>query len=233
MAEVDVSPELAPYVNPEYWNGHSIGTGQTITESPPSTPDIESVGIQRKLQTGLRTMVDTTPLEVFWDDEVFNPDHYPLGTIVALREEVLLAGPHSRGIDSEQFRGLSLPDKPARNPFYFDVNQHRSIGEDGLNYSSGLKWGIVAERDRRGRQLHTVPATVVQRNSRGLAVSGMPSPRQSLTEVGKTNHTVSMSGTEKLMRANLLEVMSYGQAANGNGNGNGLRRQNRTLAKRS
>ncbi len=205
MAGFEDSIELARRMNPGYW-GEPIGEGGSF--DPLTVPDISVVSIQKKLERGIGHINGDGSVATFEEGMVFDPAELPTGTVVAMSDESLSASPAVTLSKMDDFKDLPIPPRPIITVERDD--EAKSIELEGFSYTASLRWGIVAERDSRGRMLYSIPASVVHRNNGNTRVSGLPKPGKGPVIIGRTGYSRSKSGSERLIRVNLLEVMAYG-----------------------
>ena len=210
MPSIEPAGEVPPhlYLNPEYWEGHSIGVG--ATEPQPSVPLIGETAVRTRLQKTIPRSDEPLPIEAFEENSIFDPRTHPEGTVVVIREEVLSGKPGATPVQPERFEGALIPDRPtATYPYFGGDTRQIHFGYGDISYSSIARWGIVSPSGRKGHTLHTVPVLVVKKEGEKVIVSGIPIPRKGPIDIGRTKHYRDTSGAERLVRVNALEIMAF------------------------
>lgn len=208
---------LQPYLNPEYWGGHSIGYGELVHPWP-DRPIFGRELRQSKssLQERIALMEKALPIETFNDGQTFDADVYEPGTLVIFREESLRGNADKLEIDIETLKVQPLPTRPfdVSPSFNLSISTTESIRVGDFSYFTAAKWGIVATGKSRRSILHTVSTGLVNKLGGGEIMIAVPSlgTHQPPIEIGETNHYIGRHGSEWLQRINILDVVAYGQS---------------------
>ena len=216
MTKIESTQALQPYLNPDYWGGHSIGYGQPSEDWPdPSISGRESRQSAQVLQARLALMEKVFPIETFTDGQTFGAEAYELGTLVIFRTESLHGKPEDIPVDIESLVGQSLPTRPYDvSPSFGHSSTTETIEGSNITYYTAARWGIVAANKSHKKLLHTVSTAVAYKLGGGKALVTASSllTRDSPIEVGRTRHYVGHeSGSERLDRINILNVVAYGE----------------------
>ena len=142
------NPKIRPYLNPAYWEGHSLGFGEAPMISPDasyaSKPEqFRALGTllahQQQLVKGY------VALEGFKDGDKLNPNDHAPGTLFCLEQEALAK---SCGAPNPAL-GDSWPKLPVRPR----MHETRSIRDDSLEggYVASTVWGVVTRKRRFNR----------------------------------------------------------------------------------
>ncbi len=153
MSEIAQS-DLAPYLNPAYWNGYSLGYGDVETNTPRSTTYIGRMIAYLSVQDHVvskRGILEGVTLQ---PGDIFDAQDHPKGTVVLFQWEDI----HTHGkvdpISPEDYKGVPVPARPF-------LNQELSIlDEERLrHYSTAPFLGAVgAGMIRRRHSLYGTPA---------------------------------------------------------------------------
>lgn len=215
MSVTKSTEALLPYLNPEYWDGHSLGYGDATGE----WPDFRVFGrdlrhSKRALEERITRMSKAIPIETYHAGEVFDAEDYDNGTLVIYNEESLRGRPENMDQSAGSLRGKPLPVRPTDTSPNFgpesNINAVCSDDEE-IRYFATSRWGIVGRNKKGGKELHTISTGMVFRRDGERAVvtlslTGRPTP----IKVGETNHHMS-AHSERLSRVNLLDVVAYGE----------------------
>ncbi len=212
----EISETLQPYLNPEYWNGHSIGFGQP-SQAWPKRPVAgrELRQSKKAFQDRIALMEKALPIETFNECQTFDADAYEPGTLVIFREESLHGNADKLDVDVETLRGQPLPTRPLNvSPSFGRTSTTESIRVGEFSYFTAAIWGIVAVDKARRTVLHTFSTGLVDKLGGGRIIVALPSlgTHQTPINIGETNHFKGRYGSEWLQRTNILDVVAYGQA---------------------
>lgn len=161
---------IVPYLNPEYWDDHSIGYCDHASD--PMSPPLRTGGVERRARRLLEGQLTTGrmfPHETYMNGQVFSPVAYELGTVVLCRQEQLY-GSAPLAPDPRFVAGNTLPNRPTDilPKFASEQSQSAFIGShDRAMYASQALWGIVAENRQQRKALYTVMAALVDRAGDG------------------------------------------------------------------
>lgn len=204
---------LLPYLNPEYWDGHMLGSGETeepLVVSPlaQSHRDAKQMMAER-----IARLAKAVPLETFKEGEVFDARDYDIGTLVILREEKLILDILAKQLELPDVpTGLPLPARPMDTSPNFEVTEPATdmISNGNVAYVSRPMWGIVTNSRRHGHIIYDTSAGSVYRRRKGgiEMISSVLNERSPIIETGKTRHYKHRS--EWLERVNILDVVAYG-----------------------
>jgi len=199
--------DIQPYLNPTYWDGHTLGVGETQTSGSDVWPD------QRFARQAIsRVRSSVVPLYTFTTGEVFDPVAYHPGTVVLFREEQLKGDPVLEDYSLEELSAQALPVRPtATSPSFGEESPAIVAKDDKRTYFSSVRWGVVP-KENDGGYLFSAPASGVFISGLGArAVTPFVDISAPIT-VGETRHQpASMPFTpERLRRINILHLVSYG-----------------------
>jgi hypothetical protein len=215
MSTTESLEELMPYLNPDYWDGHSIGYG-----SPTELSDRDSGGIlalergERLLKQRLEHMHSVIAFETYREGEYFDIEQYGVGTVVIFRQEKLKGKVEDLGIDVRDLIGQPLPVRPLDVSPNFDFGTaHESLRYRTISYFTNATWGIIAESKRRQKTLFAAPAGLVHRKGDGkISIASLASHPDSLNHIGKAVHNILPSPKEDyIRRVNILDVVAHGE----------------------
>lgn len=218
MSEVPIE-ELAPRLNPDYWNGHSLGYGEATPIPPPGSASVMSPlskGDLRGFKDRVASMERVVPLETFSAGETFDPSNYHDGTLVMFRQEELRGNPGQLNVNVESLKGQDLPERPT--DFSLDFGRYASDSEflvsGPVSYSSRVMCGVVAAAAGDKNVVHAVSSRLIERVGGGRVYllgalwRTYPNPLQT----GEVTHSIGVR-SETVHRVNLLEVIAYGHRA--------------------
>jgi hypothetical protein len=221
MTRAVSADELMPYLNPEYWNGHTIGYGQPIEPWPSQPPLRPGLSRSKKaIHERLANMEKAIPIETYNDSQVFDVNNYDPGTIVILREEDLRGYPGQLNIDIDNLKQQSLPQRPFDvSPSFGRASTTETISDGEITYFTAATWGIVVASRKDKKALHTVSTGLVDRLDSEKMLVAIPwlLATQTPIEIGETRHYAGTrhAGTkntvEWLQRINILDVVAYGK----------------------
>jgi hypothetical protein len=213
MTRVDSPEEMLPYLNPDYWGGHSIGYGELMGEQP-RAPLFGAAQRDAKHALAERVgyMERVIPIETLHDGQVFNPDEYEQGTVVVVRNELLLGNPDKVDGDVESLKGEPIPARPMNTATEFTSETSQSIRDGSLFYWSTARWGIVGRDKLRRAMLYTVSVGNVTKfgGGRVIVTPGFEKTANPL-KIGETKH-YAKNNEERLVRVNVLDIVAYGEA---------------------
>jgi hypothetical protein len=208
--------EIAPYVNPNYWGGHSLGVGQMLEKRHDQLPMFgrQQRATKHVLKERLATMSTVIPLETYQNGDIFDAEVFENGTIVLFNKESLTGIASELPTNPNEFEELTLPSRPTNLATNFGSGTLSTfIKVEDLMYFSRSKWGVVApSKDNNSKELHTASTSLVMKLGPQVVVSGafielLPTP----LEIGETKHFVNpKSRRERIERVNVLEVVTYG-----------------------
>jgi len=155
MIEVDIQP----YLNPNYWDGHSLGVGE-IDAGPPRTCGIE-VSDERFARRSIARSFLGGPLSIthsYRNGDTFDVSDYDPGSVVMLRDEALTGAPLTPE-SLERLASQTLPERPTDTVSHTEDRGRMIAGMDikGFTYLSMVNYGIVAKK-ARSQDLIIVPA---------------------------------------------------------------------------
>ncbi len=204
---------LLPYLNPEYWDGHTLGQGDLT----PTGTMVVSQG--REVKLAKNALIDYInrpgprfPLETFTIGQTFEPNAYNPGTVVAFRHELL----DCKGSVIVPELPVDLPSAPT-NAFlpqgknFWGSRISIRDEEDVLWYRSTAMWGVVTQKrrseDMRLTQIgpHSIFGTPPLTSIIGPLLS-----RNGPVVIGGIGHR-KRPGFERIERVRLLEVCANGR----------------------
>jgi hypothetical protein len=212
--------EIVPYLNPTYWNGHSIGYGPDTQTSHPDLAPLKSPisrATKQNLKERIASMERVVPVETVTTGETFDPDNYNQSTLVMFRQEVLKSNPieHSLDVKNLNQQKLPVPQTTFALGFGSRTNPSEFMVNDSLTYANRIFCGVVDTKKHSKDTkhiLHAAPARLIERIGGGkvLLSGALFRTYENPVRVGETIHTTTKSA-ETLLRINLLEVISYGE----------------------
>ena len=215
MAVIESSEAILPYLNPDYWNGHSIGYGENLGRPPRLQVFGQAVKQSKQsLQERLALMEKAVPLETCGDGQTFDAEGYELGTIVIFRDERLSGDPDRLTIDVGSLKGQPLPARPFDvSPSFGRTSTSETIRDANLYYFTAARWGIIGVNRARKKVLHSVSTGLVDKLGADRVLIALPSLKteENPIKIGETKHYAGPYG-ESLNRVNILDVLAYGRA---------------------
>jgi hypothetical protein len=222
MPGIESKDPLLPYLNPEYWDGHSLGYGEPV--APLSMEPVlkqvmfilESSRRERQLLDRISLMHRAVPVQSFTDGEVFDPEAHETGTLVIFRKEFLSGDPAMMEADAESLTDQPVPARPLDLSPNFAFGPATETVRSGVGlYATNARWGIVSTSITRSHKvLFTASTGGIHKRQHGgearttvLALNMIDHP----IEVGATDHHVTHDKREILERVNALDLVAYGQ----------------------
>lgn len=210
---MSTSPELTPYLNPAYWDGHMLGDGQTTAPHPDaylvSAHNARLARFTRKaLKEKLGAMHTYFPLQTFGTDELFDAEGFAPGTVTLFDTEVLW---YKKAGDPPNLaqHATEIPERPTDLAPHLDAWGSAYVchgdAELGVKYSRSIRWGVIVQDDER-KGLFAISTTATSKLPSGRVVLDSLVPHPVPIEVGKTHHT---KPTE-LRRTNVLHICMSG-----------------------
>lgn len=216
MLRIESAGAIQPYLNPEYWDGHSIGYGEPTGE----WPDRPNVGsrlrdAKKALQTRVAFMHKVVPIETYGEGQAFDVNTYNEGTLVLLREEFLMGHADNIDGDVETLIGGYLPDRSYDvSPSFGNTNTAIRVVDSGIRYASSTRWGVVSLAKNEEKVLCTVRTDFVNKTGPGKVwvASANLTARSGQIEIGEVGHYKGRTGADRLERVNILDVVAHGEA---------------------
>lgn len=199
-------PEILPYLNPAYWDGHMIGYDCALNPiqtdySPPANREARRV-IREKLSLSVSTLA----LEQFKEGASFDPSVQPPGTLLLFREEWLFGTAPSEDMLHAALE-MDIPYRPLSATLRPIDNIALSTGD--INYRSRLMFGVVTHHKKR-------PGIVAIPVDSAMKPDGSyKHPASSFTYLA--NHTIGMTHhirnekSDWMKRTNFLDILQYGK----------------------
>lgn len=216
MPTLESAEALTPYLNPEYWEGHSIQYGMITGELlAPSFGGPENRYCKRELQERIGLMEKAIPLNTYSAGQTFDAETCEPGTIVLLREEALSGHADDMSVDPASLIGLPKPTRPVNASVSLGENSstRQTITNGAIEYRTLVKWGVVAV-SKHENVLRTISTGLVQKIGAGTVFIdgihlGVP---VNPIHVGRTEHLKSkVTDIEKVTRVNMLHVVAHGK----------------------
>ena len=225
MNEIAITPEFAPYLNHDYWDGHFFND-EDIAPDPETVlshqPELAR-SAYKLLAEIAQTRSSKFALETFRGGDTFDPQDHRPGTITVLRQELLWLHPDLKTFDQSPFSDLKRPNRPLSLPSSF-INTvpfsmwtpvepmphlNKQPAWKGFVYQTAAYWRVVQTRGKNQNVL-----------SNADIVSTLP-PRSVLNaefhypskmQIGQVIHTLPVENTpgQLLKRTTILEIVSYG-----------------------
>jgi hypothetical protein len=206
--------QLAPYLKPEYWDGHMVGDGDAAL-----IPTLRffrgAIDGARVLRGRLNAHPHVFPLEKFGRGDTFDPDAYDPGTVVLFREEELFRRRGAPMVQTATALNDSLALRPVNiAPFQDPDEGIRIVKVHGVSYHSVAYWGVVASQGGNTNDLVKLPVPSAMKFPSGRVhlIPPVMARTDFRGEIGMTSHGVLANGTEILSRVNILDVTAYGRA---------------------
>ena len=209
MSSPDTAPDIINYLNPNYWDGHSLGAG-SMTYSA----DKYSFWSTLKGFKAFRNDFNPEALEprkTFDEGNVFDPDEYDPGTFVYMGQEVLCGAAVIKDYEVAKVAELPLPEQP--QTYIPEIGGHMTIAWDRKRryVNTGL-WAVVLEGRKSNYLISTLAPTIVKvgegaRASHPFTRHGRP------IEIGSINHHYSTSSlitrnSEMISRINQVHTIN-------------------------
>jgi hypothetical protein len=203
-----IRPDIAPYLNPNYWDGHVLGQAEETVQSigVPVLSSSDGRFAKTAIEANLRSD-NLSPLHTFDSGEVFDPTMYQPGTIVLFREEKLRGEPIGSDYSLEELTAQPVPLRASSTSPSFGNRSPIIAATDGSRtYVSHVRWGVVPRQQRNGGEYITsTPASrVVERGIGARAVSAVINAPAPIT-VGETVHR-----NQGIYRVNILHLIANG-----------------------
>lgn len=177
---------LAPYVNPAYWDGYSHGYGVVESPTDVSTNYFGKLLAYLAIQDHVISKRGVLEGVTMQPGEVFDPNEHPHGTVALLQWEDLHAHGKVAPVSLEEFEGVPIPARPS-------LNEELSIlDEQGLRHYSTAPFLAAVGAGKLIRPKHTlygVPVRAIlphEGDHIHMATSLLALP-QPIT-IGKTRH---------------------------------------------
>jgi hypothetical protein len=214
MSEVSVE-ELAPYLNPDYWSGHSLGYGEAVTILPKADAAIRTPRpIRHTFEERIASMERVIPIETFNSGETFDASNYHEGTVVMFREEELQGDTSQLGVDVEALKGQPIPPRPTEFALALgrEASQSVFLTSGNARYINRVYCGMVGKRRDDEGAVYAASASLIERFGGGkvMAVGALWWSYRMPIKIADTVHAKTKRG-ELVHRVNLLEVVAYGE----------------------
>ncbi len=206
----DHAQNIAEYLNPNYWGGHTLGHGEALDTFEMSLPRSANRFAKRAIHSRVRG-TSVFPQHTFRTGEVFDPSAYRPGTVVLFREDVLHGQSVLPEYSLDELAAQEVPPRPTETVPSFGMATPFIGANDGKRqFMSRVYWGVVP-RESDDSFLTAVPALgVAAREAGALAILPFTAKSAPIT-VGETmhkEHTRFASG--RLRRVNILHIVAYG-----------------------
>ncbi len=206
---------LKPYLNPEYWDGITIGQEQPWREIGPTSSRRAGRFALRQLTSYLGNHAERSVLASYDEGEEFNAFDYEPGTIMIYHKESLSAFGKVAGSAIEESRGLPLPTRPKSLGFSLPEEGRAEASETihasmQFYYQNRVLFGVMTEmgikkafvsifpdslhREKSGRIRHLGPDPVAE------------TPRFTIGKSFRRRTEGIQYGKEHIERVNSLEV---------------------------
>ncbi|HSX33473.1 MAG TPA: hypothetical protein VLF91_04005 [Candidatus Saccharimonadales bacterium] len=207
----EVGIDIAPYLNPDYWGGHTLGVGPTEETTLAHFPSREERRFaEQAMRAGVRGR-ELVPLHTFYAGDTFNPgDHRP-GTVVLFRQERLLGEHVATDYSLDELRAQPLPVRQTTTSPAFGVDTPVIIAKDGKrHYMNQLRWGVIPEK--YAGYIFSVAALGVFDDPRGARVLMPWIDTETPINIGEVQHTARrrVAASDYLRRINVLHIVTSG-----------------------
>ncbi len=204
------SPEetMQQYLIPEYWDGHSIGVGETERSTACFTLGAVRLA-KRTVNEFLETNRTPYPLETYQSGTEIDSDQWVPGSLLYGRREYLRGKTEDATPVSN--KNLVLPERPTDLSFT-PGGPLDCVGVDGLFYASVKSFFVVANFGREGNRLMPVDMHDIHTTASGVkrAIFAHLSLQKEFT-VNRTSHIEAGSDYESLERVGALSLVSRGR----------------------
>lgn len=214
MAEVSIE-QLNPYLNPDYWDGHSLGRGEVVGVLPKTPASVRTPRpIRHTFEERIGSMQRIVPIETLGSGETFDAIDYNKGTVVMFREEELRGDASQLDIDVEDLQGRQVHPRPTE--FALALGRQASpsnfLRSNNINYANRVYCGMVGEGKGDENIIYAASAFMIKQLGGGevSTVGAVWSAYDTPIKVGDTVHARTKN-SELLHRVNLLEVVAYGE----------------------
>jgi|GEM_PF-4674474 len=204
--------EITPYLNPNYWDGHSLGVGEASSEVRGGFSLSDSRYARKTLNTRIRHD-SVVPLETFRRGEVFNPTGYEPGTVILFRQESLYGDAVESDYEIEELMQQPMPERlVVTSPSFDDFVPLTTAKDDKRSYLNQVRWGVVP-RDNDKNYISSTMASAVRLRGASVRVYSPSINTDGPIAIGETRHwSANKDVSERLDRINILHVIAYGVA---------------------
>jgi hypothetical protein len=191
------------YLNPTYWDGHSLGLGE-INDAYPVIRKVEDdeYAFTEKIVNGLPNK-EFSVTQIYTSGDVFDVHEYEPGSLVVLRNEMLVGEPIEDLRRFSQLKEQPLPDRPSGmvtgpNDLGSGVFAH----EGTTNYISVIRYGLVLAE--------VADALCVIDAEPGIERRALSMRIRSPISVGETMHEHLEEDGEIILRVNTIHAINRG-----------------------
>ena len=213
--------DIATYLNPCYWDGHTLGVGEMLSvasgESEYALED--SLFAKSALDTYFRNWgVNSRPLHTFEAGDVFEPIDYRPGAVVIFTDESLEGPPVMPDYALEELANLTVPKVPVETvPSFGDSSPYLKLTDGQRTYIGEVRWGVVPRNDR-GLYISSIPARGVMAWKDDVAARIPCRETPTPVRMGETTHQslplrwqVLYQPEERLHRINIMHLLAEGE----------------------
>lgn len=207
-----MQPELQPFMNPEYWDGHILGNecdspGNAVIESPMFRGQRF---VKQVIGEHFSRSNPTFSIENPGRGMVFDPNSHDPGTVVHFDIERLVArNPEQTGL--LQHEQLPLAQRPTDLPANIMYGQDEgrvfiSQKQPHTTYMRQICWGVVVAHGDNNAVAYSSAALMGRSRHNGKFISPtVIDLRDGIIEIGQTVHQ-----PHSLKRTNMLQVCTNG-----------------------
>lgn len=219
MSTGEVEKGIGPYLKPKFWDGHTIGMGDSTLA--PSTP-LRAIPLLHRMKKGSRASISTgmtRSLQTYETGDVFSSRDYPPGTFFIYSKEALYGRGALSLTELSEIEDLELPEqldgRPVSNAATGILNPLSPTfirGERGRSYLRALHLGAIESFGKK-RAVVSVPISGVRKEADDLVfdVSTSPALEPETLEIGKVLHLeTGITGGTRIQRVGGLEIHGIG-----------------------
>lgn len=204
---------LRPFMNPEYWDGHTLGVGEALPYADETFQNYRRSDSKfaRASLEAVRTHA-VVPIKSLYKGQTFNPFEYQPGTVVLYRGEALTGTPVEEDMSAEELAAGDLLDRPIdTSPSFGSLAPAIRITDMKRRYTSTPEWAVVPIENNAGYITACAAGSVGSRS--GHAHAPLPFINEKAPfVVGEVRHWKLTDGREHITRVNILHVIAYGVA---------------------
>lgn len=200
MTHIEGQVDIAPYLNPNHWDGHTLGIGD-LNDSASADYNFGESNYARKVINARVRSNAVVPLHTFQQGQIFNTAGYEPGTVVLFHEEILYGSSVEDDYNVDELMEQELPPRSTVTSPSFGDNAPFTFAKDGKRqYASSARWGVVPRINQADHLLSTPATFVIERGIGARACSPFLSTHAPIL-VGESLHTPPRQGvSERLLR---------------------------------
>jgi hypothetical protein len=205
--------DIRPYLNPKFWDGHTLGFGVAQDGYGGGYSYSDSRSSRKVINTRLRSN-NVFPLHTFTTGDTFNPAGYEPGTVVLFRQDKMYGDRVEPDYSIDELAKQSLPLRETTTFPSFGERTPLTLSKQAVgdsHYLSQVRWGVVL-RDKTESFISSTPASsVFERGVNVRAYMPFINKKGQIT-IGETVHSRAPSSCyERLRRINILHIIAFGE----------------------